>query len=142
MKRLSGLKLLEEREGTGTTANKGDRVAFNMRLYLNKGDEVPMNETQAKHLPKEIIRVVDGKPLIDHTIVLGRREAIAGVDHALMGMKVGGCRKVRVSPHLAYRDKGIPDLIPPDAVLICEIWLRNVLESTTKALLIWLLVVC
>jgi len=32
-----------------------------------------------------------------------------------------------VSPHLAYRDKGVPELIPPDAVLICEIWLRHVL---------------
>jgi FKBP-type peptidyl-prolyl cis-trans isomerase len=57
--------------------------------------------------------------------LLGRREAVAGVEHALLGMKVGGYRKVRVSPHLAYRDKGIPDLIPSNAVLICDIWLRD-----------------
>jgi len=129
MKRLSGLKLLEEREGEGTPANKGDRIVFNMRLFLNKGDEVPLNETQAKHLPKEMIRVVDGEPLIDHTFVLGRREAMAGVEHTLMGMKVCGYRKVRISPHLAYRDQGIPDLIPPDAVLICEIWLRDIVST-------------
>jgi len=104
---------------------------FNMRLFLNKGDEVPLNETQAQHLPKEMKRIVDGVTLIDHTIVLGRREAMAGVDHALMGMKVGGYRKVRVSPHLAYRDKGIPDLIPPDAVLIVELWLREILTKTS-----------
>ena len=61
--------------------------------------------------------------------VLGCREAIAGVEHALMGMKVGGYRKVRVSPHLAYRDKGIPDLVPPDAVLIVELWLRAAIDS-------------
>jgi len=54
---------------------------------------------------------------------------MAGVEHALMGMKIGGYRKVRESPHIAYRDKGIPDLIPPDAVLICEIWLRNIVGS-------------
>ncbi len=125
MKRLSGLTLLEEREGVGTPANKGDRVLFNMRLFLNKGAEVPLNHTQATHLPKEMIRVVDGVTLIDRTVVLGRRELISGVEHALMGMKVGGYRKVRVSPHLAYRDKGIPGLIPPNAVLICEIWLRD-----------------
>lgn len=123
---ISGLKLIEEQDGTGDPAQKGDRVMFNMRLFLNKGDEVPLNETQAKHLPKEMIRVVDGVTLIDHKIVLGRREAMAGVEHALMGMKVGGYRKVRVSPHLAYRDKGIPDLIPPDAVLIVELWLRRI----------------
>ena len=130
MKHLSGLKLLEEREGEGTPTKKGDRVLFNMRLFLNKGDEVPLNETQAKHLPKEMIRVVDGVTLIDRPIVLGRREAIAGVEHAVMGMKVGGYRKVRVSPHLAYRDKGIPDLIPPDAVLIVELWLRAIVSLT------------
>jgi FKBP-type peptidyl-prolyl cis-trans isomerase len=129
MKRLSGLKLLDEREGEGMPANKGDRVMFNMRLFLNKGDEVSLNEIQAQHLPKEMIRVVDGATLIDRTIVLGRREAMAGVERALMGMKVGGYRKVRISPHLAYRDKGIPDLIPPDAVLICEIWLRDIVSA-------------
>jgi FKBP-type peptidyl-prolyl cis-trans isomerase (trigger factor) len=128
MKRLSGLKLLEEREGKGVPANKGAHVLFNIRIFLNKGDEVLLNETQAEHLPKEMIRVVDGVTLIDRTIVLGRREAMAGVEHALMGMKVGGYRNVRVSPHLTYRDKGIPDLIPPDAVLICDIWLRDIVS--------------
>ena len=129
MKRISGLKLLDEREGDGPSAQKGDRVMFHMRLFLNKGDEIPLNETQAKHLPKEMIRVVDGMTFVDRTIVLGQREAIAGVEHTLMGMKAGGYRKVRISPHLAYRDKGIPDLIPPDAVLICEIWLRDIVRA-------------
>ena len=43
MKRLSGLKLLEEREGEGREAQKGDRVVYNWRLFLSKGDEVPLN---------------------------------------------------------------------------------------------------
>ncbi len=128
MKRLSGFTLLEERKGEGTPASKGDRILFNMRLFLNKGDEVLLNETHAKYVPAERIRVVDGVTLIEHTIVLGRREAIAGVEHALLGMKVGGYRNVRVSPHLAYRDKGLPDLVPPNAVLICEIWLRDIVR--------------
>jgi FKBP-type peptidyl-prolyl cis-trans isomerase len=131
MKRISGLKLLDEREGDGPSAQKGDRVMFHMRLFLNKGDEIPLNETQAKHLPKEMIRVVDGMTFVDRTIVLGQREAIAGVEHTLMGMKAGGYRKVRISPHLAYRDKGISDLVPPDAVLIVELWLREVLTRTS-----------
>ena len=76
-----------------------------------------------------MVRVEDGVTFIDHTIVLGHRQAIAGVEHALIGMQVGGYRKVRVSPHLAYRDKGIPDLIPPDAVLICEIWMRDIVSA-------------
>jgi len=131
MKRLSGLKLLEEREGEGRQAGKDDRVVYNTRIFLNQGDEVPFNEIQAKQVPKEMIRVVDGVTFIDHTIVLGRRQAIAGIEHALLDMKAGGYRKVRISPHLAYQDKGIPDLIPPDAVLTCEIWLRAITQEST-----------
>jgi FKBP-type peptidyl-prolyl cis-trans isomerase (trigger factor) len=122
MKRLSGFKLLEEREGAGKPANKGD--------------EVPLNAKQVEHLPKEMIRVEGGVTFVDHKPLLGSRQTMAGVEHALMGMKVGGYRKVRISPHLAYRDKGIPDLIPPDAVLICEIWLRDIgVPFPRKALL-------
>jgi FKBP-type peptidyl-prolyl cis-trans isomerase len=129
MKRLSGLKLLEEREGEGMPANKGDRVVYNSRLFLNKGDEVPLNAKQVEYLPKEMFRVEGGITFIDHKTLLGSRQTIAGVEHALMGMKVGGYRKVRISPHLAYRDKGIPDLIPSDAVLICDIWLRDIVSD-------------
>jgi hypothetical protein len=57
------------------------------------------------------------------------RQTMAGVERALIGMKVGGYRKVRVSPHLAYRDKGISDLIPPEAVLIVELWLRGIVNQ-------------
>ena len=130
MKRVSGLKLVDEREGMGTPAKKGDRVVYNTRIFLNQGDEVPLNDLQTKQLPKEMVRVEAGTTFIDHTVVLGRRQSIAGVEHALMGMKVSGYRKVRVSPHLAYRDKGVLNLIPADAVLIVEIWLRRIAESS------------
>lgn len=72
MKRLSGLKLHEEREGVGTPANKGDCVVYNTRLFLNKSDEVPLNELQAKHV-HQVLRVEGGITFIDRTIVLGDR---------------------------------------------------------------------
>lgn len=129
MNRLSGLTLLEEREGEGRSAERGDRVVYNSRLFLNKGDEVPLNEKQVQHLPQDMVRVEAGVTFVDHKTLLGSRQTIAGVEHTLIGIKVGGYRKVRVSPHLAYRDKGIPDLVPPDAVLICEIWLRDIVRA-------------
>jgi FKBP-type peptidyl-prolyl cis-trans isomerase (trigger factor) len=132
MTRIRGIKLLEERDGEGRPSEKGDRVVYNTRLFLNKGDEVPLNARQAPHLPLEMIRVVKGVAFVDHSTVLGSRQAIAGVEHALTGMKVGGYRKVHISPHLAYREKGMPDLIPPDAVLICEIWLRHIVPGPEK----------
>lgn len=129
MKSLSGLKILDEREGAGQPAQKGDRVIYNCRIFLNKSDEVMLNAKQVDQLPKDMIRVVAGESFVDHGTVLGSRQTIAGVEHALLGMKAGGYRKVRISPHLAYREQGIPDLIPPGAVLVVEIWLRAKIEK-------------
>jgi hypothetical protein len=123
MKRLAGIKLLEEIEGSGSAAEKGDPIVYNLRIFLNGGDEVPVNERQAGQLPEHMIRTVEGRPMIDHRTTLGSRDPIAG--YSLEGMKPGGYRKVRVSPHLAYRNDGVAGLIPPNAVLIIELWRRE-----------------
>ena len=129
IKRMGGIKILDEREGEGQPAQKGDRVICNCRIFLNKGDEVMLDAKQADQLPKDLIRVIAGESFVDHGTILGSHQTIAGVEDALMGMKAGGYRKVRSGPHLAYRDKGIPDLIPPGAVLVVEIWLRAKIEK-------------
>lgn len=125
----SGIKLLAEIEGTGEPAKKGDTVVYNWRLYRNKGDEIPLNERQAEHLPAHMIRIVDGYRFVEHRTTLGSRQTMAGVEYSLYGMKPGGYRKIRISPHLAYRDKGLGDLIPPNAALIVEIWLRQIVTT-------------
>ena len=56
MRLHSGIKLLEEREGSGTPAKKGDRVVYNLKIFLNQGDEVLLNERQAEHLPQRFAR--------------------------------------------------------------------------------------
>jgi FKBP-type peptidyl-prolyl cis-trans isomerase len=129
MRLRSGIKLLDEREGTGEPAKKGDRIVYNFKIFLNKGDEVLLYERQADYLPEKMIRTENGNRFIDHTTTLGQREAIAGIEYSLIGMKQGGYRKVRLSPHLAYRDQGLDDLIPPNAVLIVELWLREIISA-------------
>ena len=121
-----GITLLREIQGQGPPAARGDRIIFNMRIWLNRGDEVPLITIQAQHVPKQRIGTVAGEKFLDHTAVLGKREVIPGVERSLMDMKAGGYRKVRVSPHLAYRDKGLPGMIPQNAVLEIEIWLREI----------------
>src|SRR5689334_6561489 len=103
-----GVEVIEERVGEGNPARKGDQVIYNTRIFLHKGDEVLMNEAQAQHLPAEMLRHEDGGVFVDHRMLLGKRRAIAGVEIALIGMRPGGYRKVRISPHLAYRQKGMP----------------------------------
>jgi FKBP-type peptidyl-prolyl cis-trans isomerase (trigger factor) len=124
-----GIKLLAEHEGIGDPVKKGHRVVYNLKIFLNKGEEVPLNQRQAEHLPAEMIRTIEGDRFVDHRITLGSREAMAGVEYSLIGMKKGGYRKVRISPHLAFRDKGLSDLVPPNAVLVVELWLREVLSD-------------
>ena len=119
------MKLLDEKEGKGQTAIKGDRVIYNLKIFLNKGEEVPPNEVESRELPEDMIRWEDNRPLINHTIRLGSRQSIAAVEYTLLGMKADGYRKVRTIPHLAYREKSIPNLIPGNAVLILDIWLRD-----------------
>ena len=128
MRLRSGIKLLDERLGTGEAAKKGDRAIYNVKIFLNKGDEVLLNERQAQYLPATMIRIEDGYRFVDHTTTLGSREAIAAIEYSLIGMKQGGYRKVRISPHLAYREQGLDGLIPPDAVLIAELWLRQIVS--------------
>ena len=129
MRIKSGIKLLAEIEGEGEPATKGDIVVYNWRLYRNKGEEIALNEQQARNLPAEMIRLIDGYRFIDHRTTLGSRQTMAGVENSLDGMKPGGYRKVRISPHLAYRDEGLGDLLPANAVLIVELWLREARSS-------------
>ena len=127
MKLPAGLEILEDVEGFGPATVSGDTVVYNVRIFLNRGDEVEINDVSPdRGIPDERIRRDDGQILIDHISTLGKRQAIAGIEKALTGMRVGGFRKVRVSPHLAYRDRGIPGLIPPDAVLNVSVWLREI----------------
>lgn len=133
MKLPRGLEILEDREGSGRAAQSGDRLTYNVRIFLNKGDEVPINAGLAERgVPEDRIRRDGGQLLIDHISTLGKREVIAGIEKALFGMRAGGFRKLRVGPHLAYRDRGLPGLIPPDAVLNVSVWLRAVVAATGR----------
>lgn len=126
MKNVSGLTLVEETEGTGPAASKGDRVIYNLRLFLNKGDEVEINEVENREKwPSETLSEVDGTLFINFTSTLGKREAVTAVEYALYGMKVGGYRMIRASPHIAYREQGIPGKVPGNAVVTFRIWLRQ-----------------
>lgn len=52
---------------------------------------------------------------------------IKGWDIGLMGMKVGGKRKLEVPAHLAYGERQIGSMIPANSALSFEIELLEVL---------------
>jgi FKBP-type peptidyl-prolyl cis-trans isomerase len=53
---------------------------------------------------------------------------IAGWDQGLVGMKVGGTRRLTVPPELGYGAAGAGGVIPPDAILHFEIELLEISE--------------
>ncbi|AUH49392.1 peptidylprolyl isomerase [Chromobacterium sp. ATCC 53434] len=59
--------------------------------------------------------------------VIGTGRVIKGWDLGLMGMKVGGRRKLSVPAHLAYGERQIGDRIPAHSNLLFEIELLEVL---------------
>jgi len=107
----SGIKLIENIEGTGEEAQRGDAVEFKSQGFLSQGE------------------CIQDRMLM--TTIIGKRSIIAGIEYSLVGMKAGGYRKVKISPHLGYRNEGVDGKVPPNAVLIYELWVRRV-EKTAN----------
>jgi hypothetical protein len=105
-----GVKIENDVPGSGREARRGDVVVANLRIFLNRGDEV------TAEYPDSPRTVID----------LGQRETIAGVRYGIEGMREGGSRTLIVSPHLAYGERGLGEWIPPNAVLRCEVELLEV----------------
>ena len=71
-----------------------------------------------------VARRIRGDPF---NFPLGGRRVIAGWDEGVQGMKVGGTRKLTIPPELGYGPRGAGGVIPPNATLVFEVELLEVL---------------
>jgi FKBP-type peptidyl-prolyl cis-trans isomerase len=92
-----GVEYEDIKVGDGPMASRGAKVEVRYNLFLNRGEQV-----QADQL---------------YSFRVGKRRVIPGLEYGVEGMRVGGERRLRVGPHLAYRDHAIPGLVPARAVL-------------------------
>jgi hypothetical protein len=115
-----GVKLLEEVPGDGAPVERQQHYLMAMRISLSRGDVIRHPERCLSHQLDGNQRTEDDG-YFRHRVRVDRESLVGGVFYAVLDMNVGGYRKVRIGPHLAYGETGIPDIIPPNAVLIVEI---------------------
>ena len=107
----SGLKYQEIVVGTGAQPQVGQTVVVHYTGWLTDG----------KKFDSSVDR---GQPF---KFVLGRGMVIKGWDEGLSTMKVGGKRKLTIPPELGYGPRGAGGVIPPNATLVFDVELIDVL---------------
>src|SRR5262245_45928608 len=121
----SGLTLLTDLPGSGDVIRRQQKYRIRLRLRLNKGEPVrwqnPWGTVGATWLHD------NGETLITE-VRIDRRSLVSGLFYGVEGMRVGGTRRLEIAPHLGYGERGVPGVIPANAVLTAEI---TILERVT-----------
>ena len=103
---------VDVRVGTGAEANTGRVVTVNYAGYL-------YSATAAENKGSRF----DSGTLPNLTVGVG---VIPGFSQGLIGMRVGGIRRVIIPPSLAYGAQGRPPTIPGNATLVFDLELLTV----------------
>jgi hypothetical protein len=114
----SGLNLLADMPGTGDLVRRQHKYRIRLRLWLNRGEAV---RWQTAWGPVGVARLDDNGETLITEIRMDRRSLVNGLFYGVEGMRIGGTRRLEIAPHLAYGDRGVPGVIPADAMLTAEI---------------------
>ena len=90
--------------GEGPIAELGQMIVVEYTGYLADGSEFDSSS--------------DRGVMLDFTL---GEAPLPGWDEGIPGMRVGGSRRMRIPPELAYGEQGIPGLVPENEPLVFEI---------------------
>ncbi len=107
----SGLKIEDTIEGTGAEAVAGQTVSVHYTGWLENGNK--FDSSKDRNDP--------------FRFRLGAGQVIRGWDEGVQGMKVGGTRKLTIPADLGYGARGAGGVIPPNATLIFEVELLDII---------------
>ena len=106
----SGLKYIDEVEGTGESPKTGQTVTVHYTGTLTNGTKFDSSRDSG----------------VPYTFKLGSVPMIKGWEEGLRSMKVGGRRHLLIPPNLGYGAAGNPPAIPSNATLIFDLELLGV----------------
>jgi len=109
----SGLSYFMIKEGEGAQATSGNTVSVHYTGKLTDGTKFDSSHDR-------------GQPI---EFPLGEGRVIPGWDEGIALLKVGGKATFIIPPHLAYGARGAGGVIPPNATLIFEVELLDILEA-------------
>ncbi|OGI67831.1 peptidylprolyl isomerase [Candidatus Nomurabacteria bacterium RIFCSPHIGHO2_01_FULL_42_15] len=93
----------------GDVAKAGDTVSVNYTGRLENGTVFDSNvDPKFNHV----------EPFIFN---LGVGQVIPGWDKGIVGMRVGEKKTLTIAPEDAYRENGVPGVIPPNSTLIFDV---------------------
>jgi FKBP-type peptidyl-prolyl cis-trans isomerase len=106
------LKVEDLIEGKGAAAKSGDKVSVRYVGVLFKNNKEFDSSWKRGKAPFEL--------------TLGQGQVIPGWDQGLLGMKVGGRRRLTIPPDLAYGAQGQPPTIPANSTLVFDVDLTKI----------------
>jgi hypothetical protein len=112
----SGLTLLLDIPGTGGPVRRHHNYMIRLRLWLHRGDPVRWQPPGVVE-----VRVEDNGETLISEMRIDRSSMMNGLFYGIDGMCVGGTRRLEIAPHLAYGEKGVPGMIPENAMIIAEV---------------------
>ena len=106
------LKVEDLIEGKGAAAKSGDKVSVRYVGILYDNNKEFDSSWKRGKAPFEL--------------TLGQGQVIQGWDQGLVGMKVGGRRRLTIPPDLAYGAQGQPPTIPANSTLVFDVDLTKI----------------
>ena len=107
---MDTLKIEDLVIGEGAEAISGQNVEVHYTGWLTDGQKFDSS-------------VDRGQPF---SFPLGGGRVIQGWDQGVVGMRIGGKRRLTIPPHLGYGARGAGSVIPPNATLVFEVELLGV----------------